>query len=107
MACTDIKIENRFIQETLVGRLVKSLGSQGSAQGRVTMREMFRVRVVLLPNAMFFGYPRSKIGEIGSRIGPELNRSQLKRALAELVGLSVVVMEGERNGARYRLAGEK
>ena len=52
-------------------------------------------------------YPRSKIGEIGSRIGPELNRSQLKRALAELVGLSVVVMEGERNGARYRLAGEK
>lgn len=52
-------------------------------------------------------YPRSKISEIGSRIGPELNRSQLKRALAELVGLSVVVMEGERNGARYRLAGEK
>jgi len=49
-------------------------------------------------------YPRSKIGEISNRIGPELNRSQLKRALAELVSLSVVVMEGERNGARYRLA---
>ncbi len=49
-------------------------------------------------------YPRSKIGEISSRIGPELNRSQLKRALAELVSLSVVVMEGERNGACYRLA---
>lgn len=52
-------------------------------------------------------YPRSKIGEISSRIGQEVNRSQLKRALAELVGLSVVVMEGERSGARYRLAGEK
>nr|MDP2190007.1 ATP-binding protein [Rhodoferax sp.] len=52
-------------------------------------------------------YPRSKIGEIGGRIGPELNRSQLKRALAELVGLSVVVMEGARNGARYRLADER
>jgi ATP-dependent DNA helicase RecG len=49
-------------------------------------------------------YPRSKIGEISNRIGPELNRSQLKRALTELVSLSVVVMEGERNGARYRLA---
>jgi ATP-dependent DNA helicase RecG len=52
-------------------------------------------------------YPRSKIGEVSSRIGQEVNRSQLKRALAELVGLSVVVMEGERSGARYRLAGEK
>jgi ATP-dependent DNA helicase RecG len=52
-------------------------------------------------------YPRSKIGEISARIGPELNRSQLKRALAELVGRSVVVLEGQRNGARYRLADEK
>ena len=52
-------------------------------------------------------YPRSKIGEIHRRIGPEVNRAQLKRALAELVGLAEVVMEGERNGARYRLAAEK
>lgn len=52
-------------------------------------------------------YPRSKIGEINARIGPELNRSQLKRALAELVSLSVVLMEGKRNGAHYRLALEK
>lgn len=52
-------------------------------------------------------YPHSKIGEIRGRIGPEVNRSQLKRALAELVGRSVVFMEGERNGARYCLAIEK
>ena len=52
-------------------------------------------------------YPRSKIGEISARIGPELNRSQLKRALAELVSLSVVQMDGDRNGARYSLALEK
>jgi ATP-dependent DNA helicase RecG len=49
-------------------------------------------------------YPGSKIGEISGRIGPEVNRSQLKRALAELVGLAVVDMTGERNGARYQLA---
>jgi len=49
-------------------------------------------------------YPLSKIGEIGARIGPEVNRPQLKRTLAELVSLAVVVMEGKRNGARYRLA---
>ena len=52
-------------------------------------------------------YPNSKIGEISSRIGPEVNRSQLKRALAQLVGLAVVVMSGERNGARYQLAQPK
>jgi len=49
-------------------------------------------------------YPLSKIGEIGARIGPEVNRPQLKRAMAELVSLAVVVMEGKQNGARYRLA---
>lgn len=48
-------------------------------------------------------YPNSKIGEISGRIGPEVNRSQLKRALTALVDRSVVVMEGLRNGARYRL----
>jgi len=49
-------------------------------------------------------YPQSKIGEISSRIGPEVNRSQLKRALAELVSLGVVIMTGERSKARYQLA---
>jgi ATP-dependent DNA helicase RecG len=48
-------------------------------------------------------YPLSKIGEVSARIGPEVNRSQLKRTLAELVERSVVVMEGERSRARYRL----
>jgi len=48
-------------------------------------------------------YPNSKIGEISGRIGPEVNRSQLKRALSELVDRSFVIMEGLRNGARYRL----
>jgi len=48
-------------------------------------------------------YPRSKIGEISARIGAEVNRSQLKRTLVELVRSGVAVMEGKRNGARYRL----
>ena len=51
-------------------------------------------------------YPRSKIGEISTRIGPEVNRSLLKRALVELVRSGVAVMEGKRNGARYRLTDE-
>ena len=52
-------------------------------------------------------YPLSKIGEISGRIGLEVNRSQLKRTLAELVSLGAVVMTGERSAARYRLALEK
>jgi len=51
-------------------------------------------------------YPRSKIGEINKRIGAEVNRSQLRRALAHLVQSGGVVMEGQRNGARYRLREE-
>lgn len=50
-------------------------------------------------------YPLSKIGEINERIGPEVKRSQLKRALAELVSQAAVEMQGERSGARYRLKG--
>lgn len=49
-------------------------------------------------------YPQSKIGEISKRIGPEVNRAQLKRTLADLVKLGVVLMDGARNGARYHLS---
>jgi ATP-dependent DNA helicase RecG len=52
-------------------------------------------------------YPDSKIGDISSRIGQEVTRSQLKRALTELTDQSVVAMTGVRNGARYRLASSK
>jgi ATP-dependent DNA helicase RecG len=48
-------------------------------------------------------YPRSKIGEISARIGAEVPRSQLKRALAHLIQSKAVRMEGQRAGARYRL----
>ena len=49
-------------------------------------------------------YPDSKMGDVHKRIGKEINRSQLKKVMAELVHTGTVVMQGERNGARYRLA---
>jgi len=49
-------------------------------------------------------YPDSKMGDVHQRIGKEIKRSQLKRTMAELVHTGAVVMQGERNGARYRLA---
>ena len=48
-------------------------------------------------------YPGSKIGDINSRIGVEIGRSQLKRSLGRLVRSGAVVMDGQRSGARYRL----
>lgn len=51
-------------------------------------------------------YPRSKIGEISRRIGPEVHRSQLRRTLAQLVRRGTAIMEGQRAGARYRLGGD-
>ncbi|HAD03482.1 MAG: ATP-dependent DNA helicase [Desulfuromonadales bacterium GWD2_61_12] len=51
-------------------------------------------------------YPRSKIGDISERIGAEVNRSQLKRALAELAKGGEVLMTGERNKARYSMMPE-
>jgi ATP-dependent DNA helicase RecG len=49
-------------------------------------------------------YPDSKIGEISGRIGPEVPRAQLKRALAQLVLEGAATMAGVRAAARYRLA---
>jgi ATP-dependent DNA helicase RecG len=51
-------------------------------------------------------YPLSKIGEISARIGGEVPRSRLKRALADLVNSGAAVMEGQRAVARYRLREE-
>jgi len=50
-------------------------------------------------------YPDAKIGDIRGRIGPEINRSQLCRALKQLVDSEDVVMKGQRATARYRLTG--
>lgn len=48
-------------------------------------------------------YPISKIGEIHQRIGKEISRPQLKRALAELVRSGVAGMKGTRNSSHYWL----
>lgn len=48
-------------------------------------------------------YPGSRIGEIASRIGPEIKRSRLRRALKGLVDAGKVVMDGQRATARYHL----
>ena len=48
-------------------------------------------------------YPNSRISDIHERIGNEISRSRLKRALAALVEQGEIVMEGTRGGASYHL----
>ncbi len=68
-----------------------------------TLRRVEPHRLLELVREDVRRYPGSKIGEISGRIGAEVARSQLKRALAELVRSGTVLMEGRRNGSRYRL----
>ncbi|MBL8375232.1 ATP-binding protein, partial [Accumulibacter sp.] len=49
-------------------------------------------------------YPRSKLGEIHVRIGPEIPRSQIRRAIEVLVKAGKLHMGGIRNGARYTVS---
>lgn len=46
-------------------------------------------------------YPRSKIGEIHNRIGEEIPRHRVKRALESLVAGGSVAFEGERKARTY------
>ena len=50
-------------------------------------------------------YPDARIGAIAGRIGPEINRSQLRRTLKKLVDSGELLMQGQRATATYRLKG--
>ena len=48
-------------------------------------------------------YPRTKIGDIHQRIGMEIPRSRVRRAIEQLVKEGKLFQEGVRSGTRYRL----
>ena len=50
-------------------------------------------------------YPRSKIGNINDRIGAEIPRHRVKRALDVLISQQQVAVEGDRKARVYRLTG--
>ena len=49
-------------------------------------------------------YPQSRIGDIHQRIGLEIPRSRIRRAIEQLVKDSKLQQEGVRSGTHYRLA---
>ncbi|MES2264541.1 MAG: ATP-binding protein [Pseudomonadota bacterium] len=50
-------------------------------------------------------YPHTKMGEIHQRIGMEIPRSRIRRAIAQLVASGNLHSIGVRNGTRYTVAG--
>jgi ATP-dependent DNA helicase RecG len=48
-------------------------------------------------------YRKSRIGEIHGRIGKEIPRHKVKRALAEFIKEGILRLEGVRGGGRYAL----
>jgi len=49
-------------------------------------------------------YPRTRIGDIHRRVGLEIPRSRVRRAVEQLVKDGRLLQEGVRSGTRYRLA---
>lgn len=48
-------------------------------------------------------YPGTRIGEIHQRVGLEIPRSRVRRAVEQLVKDGKLSQEGVRSGTRYRL----
>jgi ATP-dependent DNA helicase RecG len=76
--------------------------------GLVTPTSLARIemhRLVALVREDLARYPRSAIGEVHARIGSEIPRRQLRRAMARLVASGEVLHEGAKRSSRYRVSG--
>jgi len=82
-----------FIEPTLLRRMDFS--------GQTTLKriEPHRLRALVVEDLK--RYPGSAIGDIHRRIGTEINRRRIKRAIDGLVNDKVVHYKGEKRGRRY------
>ena len=82
-----------FIEPTLLRRMDFS--------GQTTLKriEPHRLRALIVEDLK--RYPGSAIGDIHRRIGTEINRRRIKRAIDGLVNDKVVYYKGEKKGRRY------
>lgn len=71
--------------------------------GRTTLRRIEAHRLVALVVEDVGRYPQTRIGDIHHRVGMEIPRSRLRRALEGLVKDGRLLQEGVRSGTRYRL----
>jgi|TARA_R100000501_G_scaffold7307_2_gene15334 ATP-dependent DNA helicase RecG len=71
--------------------------------GDTTLKRIEPHRLLALIEEDVGHYPGTKIGQIHERIGPEIPRSRLKRAMKQLVEERRLVTEGKGSGTRYSL----
>ena len=71
--------------------------------GGTTLKRIEPHRLLALIVEDIGRYPKSKIGDIHQRIGLEIPRSRVRRAVEQLVKEGKLYQEGVRSGTRYRL----
>ena len=71
--------------------------------GDTTLKRIEPHRLLALIEEDVGHYRGTKIGQIHERIGPEIPRSRLKRAMKQLVEERRLVTEGKGSGTRYSL----
>ena len=73
--------------------------------GATTLKRIEPHRLAALILEDVSRYPHAKMGEIHQRIGLEIPRSRIRRAVEELVKAGKLLPAGIRNGTRYIMAG--
>ena len=81
-----------------------ALLKRAGTKTRTSLAEIETHRLLELLRTDLDRFPSSQIGEIRGRIGPEISRRRIQRALQTLRDSGVVVMTGERGTARYACA---
>lgn len=71
--------------------------------GGTTLKRIEPHRLLALIVEDIGRYPKSKIGNIHERIGLEISRARVRRAIEQLVKEKKLCQEGVRSGTRYRL----
>lgn len=71
--------------------------------GQTTLKRIEPHRLLALIVEDVGRYPDCQIREIHQRVGPEIPRSRIRRALEQLVREGQLIREGERRGTRYRV----
>lgn len=80
-------------------RLLRSLNFTGIT----TLKRIEPHRLLALIVEDVGRYPNTKIGDIHQRVGLEITRSRVRRAIEQLVTEGKLIQEGVRSGTRYRL----
>lgn len=71
--------------------------------GETTLKRIEPHRLLALIVEDVGRYPGTKMGDIHQRVGPEIPRSRVRRAVEQLVKDGKLSQEGVRSGTRYRL----